>query len=155
MHTLFYFGGKENEKTVLAILIFVICLSLAACGGGNYTINLPSGSTESMSAKGFIDLKQNNQLKYSKEYEGCSISGSGKITKIESGVANDFYYYTLEYSYYTITINDEIVILTLEEYLPSCEVGDTVAFKAEVQDVKMGDILLFNQNEKVATITKE
>ncbi len=143
------------KKTVLAILTLVMCLSLVACGGGNYSINLPSGSTESMSAKDFIDLKENNQLKYSKEYGGCSISGSGKITKIESGVANGFYYYTNEYSYYTVTINDEIVILTLEDYLPSCEVGDMVAFKAEVQDVKMGEILLFNQNEKSATITKK
>ncbi len=143
------------KKIVLAILALAMCLSLTACGGGNYTINLPSGSTESMSAKDFVELKKNNQLKYSKEYAGCSISGSGKITKIENGVANGFYYYTNEYSYYTITINDEIVILTLEEYLPSCEVGDTVAFKAEVQDVKMGEILLFNQNEKSATITKK
>jgi len=146
---------KEMRKIVLVILTLVICLSLTACGSYDYTINLPSGNKESMSAKDFIDLKKNNQLKYSKEYVGCSISGSGKITQIESGVADEFYYYTNEYSYYTITINDEIVILTLEEYLPSCEVGDAVTFKAEVQDVKMGAILLFNQNEESATIVKK
>lgn len=144
------------KKILALLLVLVMVLSLCACGGGKkYTVHLPSGGTETMSAKEFADLKENNQLKYSKEYSGCSISGSGKITKIEKGPASGFYYYTIEYSYYTITIDDNIQILTLEEYLPSCEVGDTVSFKAEVQDVGfLGDILLFTQNEKSPSITK-
>lgn len=144
------------KKVISLFLLMVMVLNLCACSGGkNYTIHRPSGGTEEMSAKDFADLKQNNQLKYSKDYAGCSISGSGKITKIEKGPAYGFYYYTQGYSYYTITINDEIMILTLEELLPSCEVGDTVSFNAKVQDVNVhGDILLYNQDDKTVAITK-
>lgn len=143
------------KKYISLLLVLTMCLSLCACGGGStYTVTKSSGGGESMTADDFIDLHENNQLKYSKEYTGCSISGSGEITKIEQGPRSGFYYYTNEYSYYTITINDEICILSLESMLPACEVGDTVYFNAPVQTVYMGYIYLFNQNEKTPSITE-
>ena len=79
-----------------------------------------------------------------KEYENTNISIGNILTVSDTEPDTDLWIDTsvTEVEPITITINDEIVILTLEEYLPSCEVGDTVAFKAEVQDVKMGDIYL-------------
>lgn len=146
------------KKLIALILAATMALSLCACGGGGgggsskYTINLASGGTEEMSAKDFIKIHDTDERKFKENYAGCSFSGSGKITKIEEGPRNGFYYYTNEYSYYTVSINDNIAILTLADLLPECEVGDTVSFTSDYQTVHMGEIFLFTQNEETASI---
>ena len=128
------------KKTISLIQVLVLCLSLCACGGSaTCTVTFSDGSTKTLSSSELINICSNDAVSW-KSYVGATISGTGKITKIEEG-ATGFYNITnsvvrdhveYKYQYYQVTINNSIIVLTRAEVFSGMSVGDTVSFEGEI-----------------------
>jgi len=112
--------------------------ALSGCGGGNEkcTLTLTNGETKTMTAKELKEISANDRYTW-QNYKGATISGTGKIEKIDfgsgqfEGIAYSKVYQGEEtlYRYVTITIGKHIQVLMLQEAFSGFAVGDNVRFE--------------------------
>ena len=152
------------RRILSLILVFVLCMSLCACGGSNKSITVikASGGSENMTVSDFTDLYENNQVKFNKNYSGCSISGSGKITQVEYGLPIGFTNYTnssvkdgvtTTIRYCTITIDKAIFVVIEQSLAGDFEVGQTVSFNGKFHSVVEGNIAIYDYHSKTPIIS--
>lgn len=130
------------KKILSLILALIMCLSLCACGGGGKSLSISDGDGKitELSAKELEKIRDTDGRTWS-SYENGTISGSGKITKIES-VADTGHFYTdltvvrngttYEYQYDEVEIDEDIILLTRRETFTDFYVGDTVSFHGKL-----------------------
>ncbi len=144
-------------KKLMVILLILLCvLSLCSCGENSMSLTIRNaGNIESMSAKEFIDFHNNDAINFVEgNYTYSYIYGIGDITKIQYGVPSDFEDYNEDdyYSYCTVTVENEIEIITLRDYLPECEVGDSITFDVKFYYINNMILLFDSENTKPFTV---
>lgn len=137
------------KRALSLILVLVMVLSLCACGSSNEcTVTFSDGSTKSMTPSEIVKIKSSDAVTW-KKYSGATVSGTGKITKIESGTGS-FKDYTAsvvrngveyKYSYYVVTIDKKVQFLTRAEVFSGMSVGDTVTYTGVIDSGTDGSIL--------------
>ncbi len=133
-------------------IIIISSLFLVSCGKGEKSMKLTirnAGNIEEMSAAEFIDFHNNDAINFVEgNYVYSYIYGTGNITSIQYGVPTDFDDYDEDdyYSYCTVTVENEIDIVTHRDYLPECKVGDSVTFDIKFYFIKDRIILFDSEN---------
>ena len=118
------------KKVLVGILVLLMVMCMVGCGSDvSCTVTKKTGETVTISAEEIIDIATSDEITFSREYSSASISGTGEITKIETGSIGS---YTVGNSYYVVTINDSIQVETRAEVFTNFKVGDNVRFSGRI-----------------------
>ncbi len=118
------------KKVLVGILVLLMVMCMVGCGSDvSCTVTKKTGETVTISAEEIIDIATSDDITFSREYSSAAISGTGKITKIESGAIGS---YTTGVSYYVVTINDCVQVETRAEVFTDFKVGDKVKFSGSI-----------------------
>ena len=133
------------KKVFSLLLAILLCVSLTGCGGGNkYTVQSENGTTAEYTVKELEDL-QNDAIAFNNTVSGSVISGSGKITKIESSAP--FAGQWADCDYYTVYINDELSVRIRAEFASSFSVGQQVSFEGRYYSLSAFGLELLPVND--------
>ena len=125
------------KKFFALLLVFVMALSLCACGGGGskFTITCKDGTTETMSAN---ELKEvtSNDVKYKQKYAGAHVSGQVKIESIESSImSSKGHIVTVDIGFGHM---DLILKDVPSEYVADFDIGDTITVSGTISSTPIG-----------------
>lgn len=134
------------KKLLSATLIAMLCFVLCACSQSSSTYSVVSedGSTYKVTADEIFNAKENNSIEYEEKYEGATISGKGKITKIVDDAEHAGSYIPVHY--YTVTLDSqvEVAIKQTEFDETGYTIGDNVNFVGELNIYDAGILYVHN-----------
>ncbi len=122
-------------------LIIVLAAALLAWGAWTYfvkgrevcTVTLESGEIKEQTARELREIYEKDGYNWG-FYKGSQITATGKITKIDPGMALFRIDPDYNKAYYTVTIGTGMKLLVINEQLDGYAVGENVTFNGVLAD---------------------
>lgn len=122
-------------------LFIVLVVALLAWGGWTYfvkgrevcTVTMKSGEIKEQKARDIREIYKKDGYNWG-FYKGSQITATGKITKIDPGMATFRIDPDYNKAYYTVTIGKGMKLLVVKEQLDGLAVGDEVIFNGLLAD---------------------